>query len=155
MLHGRGRHAQPPGHVRLGGVAVEQALERVRLLQRREVTALHVLHEHELKLLTLADGAGDGGHLGEPRLPRRGQPAMAGHDDPVGSDEEGLQDAPCADRGGQRLDVRGVDVATRVERIRPQGGQRPECERVAGRVGGARRVGRAGDRCGVHAMHSL
>ncbi len=93
--HRRGELEQPEGvrHRRtvladaLGDVLLRQrevVLEvavRLRLLERREVAALHVLDEREQEVIAVRDAlAHDHGHLGKAREPRGADAALARED---------------------------------------------------------------------------
>src|SRR5438552_2217252 len=102
---------------------VEQALVRRRFLERREVVALDVLDERELEALAIGDLAHDDRHLAESGETRRAEAPLTGDElvaaVAVGADEQRLQNPLGADRSGELVQRRLVEVGARLARVRP------------------------------------
>src|SRR5207253_4097002 len=102
-------------------VLLDQALVRLRLLDRVEVLALDVLDQRDLERLVVGDLANHHGQLTQPRLLRRPPSALAGDEHvpvAVPSDDQGQQHSLAADGLRQLLDMPLVEMASRLRAVR-------------------------------------
>ena len=88
-----------------------------RLVDRIQVLALDVLDERDQERLAIGDRADDCRDRGEPRLLGREETPLAG-DELVsvrgGAKENRLEDSSLADRIGELLDGRGIELRPRL-----------------------------------------
>ena len=104
--------AQGLGGAVLGQAAVEHRLDRTGLLVGVQLLARNVL-DRAVGVLGLGI-AHDVGHVGEAELARRCDAVKAGDElevVAVGTQDDGDEQALQRDRAGERVDVRGVEVA--------------------------------------------
>ncbi len=98
-----------------------QLLERGRLLQRSEILAVEVLHQRPLDRGQVVGGADDRRDERQPGSARRSPAALAGNELIAAvvqrADEDGLEHADLADRGGQLGERLLVEVHPRLVRV--------------------------------------
>ena len=129
-------------------IFARKPLIRLRLFDRVEVLALDILDQRNFERLRIVEVADDDGHLMQPG-PLRRAPAAFTRDDliivTVRPDDDRLDQSARGDRGGEFVEQRIVEMATRLIGVRRQGADRQHAyaaRRVALGAGRDRCLGR-------------